>query len=112
MEVFPLISEVPGSELARVRGDTECMATETRAMRAAFPVALVNMPFASILRPSIQVGLLKSIAASHAFPVTALHLNLDFAQRIGTALYEGLCQHRGRLFGDWLFSIAAFGTEA
>ena len=28
------------------------------------------------------------------------------------SLYEQLCQMRGRLMGDWLFSVAAFRDEA
>ncbi|NJN11170.1 MAG: RiPP maturation radical SAM protein 1 [Richelia sp. RM1_1_1] len=75
-------------------------------------VAIVCMPFASTQRPSIQLGLLKSIAVSHGFKATTFHLNLDFAKQIGIGLYEMLCQYRGHLFGDWLFSIAAFGDSA
>ncbi len=78
----------------------------------AWPVALVNMPFVSIYRPSLQLGLLRAIADRHGFPATTFHLNLDFAQQIGPKLYEQLVHHRGRMFGDWLFSPAAFGAEA
>jgi hypothetical protein len=70
------------------------------------------MPFASLYRPSIQLGLLKSIVDSHEFPTATFHLNLDFAQQIRPALYEHLCQHRGRLYGDWLLSLAAFDEAA
>ena len=70
------------------------------------------MPFASLYRPSIQLGLLKSIADSHEFPTATFHLNLDFAQHIRPALYEHLCQHRGRLYSDWLLSLAAFDEAA
>src|SRR5215831_10377961 len=80
--------------------------------RSSFRVALVSMPFASAKRPSIQIGLLKSILASHGFPTTTFHLNLDFAVQIGAKLYEELCSHRGLQIGDWLFSRAAFGEDA
>lgn len=78
------------------------------------PVALVSMPFVLHGRPSLQLGLLKSIAAAHGFPVTTFHLHLDFAQQIGLPLYETLCLSRSRecLLGDWLFSVAAFGDDA
>ena len=76
---------------------------------AKFPVALVSMPFVPIDTPSIQLGLLKSIASSAGFPVTNYHLSLDFARQIGLDQYSVLANHRGRLFGDWLFSAAAFG---
>ena len=85
---------------------------ETLRRQAEWPVALVAMPFISITRPSIQLGLLKSIAVAHGFPAATFHLNLDFAKQVGPGLYERLCEHRGRLFGDWLFSLAAFDAEA
>lgn len=70
------------------------------------------MPFMDVDRPSIQLGLLKAIAESYGFPVSTLHANLNFAARIGVDYYRTLAQHRGRLVGDWLFSVEAFGDEA
>jgi len=69
------------------------------------------MPFAS-LGPSPQLGLLKAIGRAAGFSVTTFHLNLDLAQRIGIMEYETLTETRGVLLGDWLFSVAAFGTSA
>jgi ribosomal peptide maturation radical SAM protein 1 len=66
------------------------------------------MPFMETRRPSIQIGLLKSLAAARGFPVCTLHANLDFAVRIDVDDYELLCQHRGPLVGEWLFSAEAF----
>jgi ribosomal peptide maturation radical SAM protein 1 len=80
--------------------------------RREWPVALVTTPFVSCYRPSLQLGLLKAIADKQGFPTTTFHLNLDFAQTIGVSLYEQLVHHRGRLFGEWLFSLAAFGDDA
>ena len=70
------------------------------------------MPFVSIDKPSIQIGLLKAIARSHGIETTNFELSLDFARQIGTDLYAVLANHRGHLFGDWLFSAAAFGHDA
>jgi ribosomal peptide maturation radical SAM protein 1 len=71
------------------------------------------MPFQDALRPSIQIGLLKAIVASHGFPVETLHLNLELAATLGGSLYGALFAHdRARGAGDWLFSLAAFGDEA
>jgi ribosomal peptide maturation radical SAM protein 1 len=78
---------------------------------ADWPVALVSMPFVSICRPSIQLGLLDAIASARGFPVTTLDLALDFAHQIGAKEYEQLAEHRGHLFGDWIFAAAAFGDE-
>ena len=62
--------------------------------------------------PSIQLGLLKAIGEQQGFEVQTLHANLDFAARIGAGYYRTLADSRGPLIGDWLFSVAAFGTEA
>ena len=80
--------------------------------RPVMPTVLVSMPFQDALRPSIQLGLLKALGTRAGFPVRTLHANIDFAVLIGMDLYGPLCNHRGRLIGEWLFSVAAFGTEA
>lgn len=87
-------------------------ATATAEQRAALPVVLVSMPFMQADRPSIQLGLLKAIGEAHGFPVRTLHANLDFAARIGAERYRPLAEHRGRMVGDWLFSVVAFGDAA
>jgi len=70
------------------------------------------MPFVSVRRPSIQLGLLKSLAESVGWRADTFHLNIDFATRVGATTYEALCEHRGHLIGDWLFSLCAFGDVA
>jgi ribosomal peptide maturation radical SAM protein 1 len=80
--------------------------------RSAWPVVLVSMPFMDPCSPSIQLGLLKAITARYGFPVRTYHAYLDFAVRIGVDYYSMLCQHRGTLVGDWLFSLEAFGDAA
>lgn len=79
---------------------------------SAWPVLLVSMPFMGIDQPSIQLGLLASIARAHGYPVRTLHANLDLAARIGVAAYRVLADHRGPMIGEWLFSVAAFGDAA
>jgi ribosomal peptide maturation radical SAM protein 1 len=88
-------------------------ATEpTAGQRAALPTVIVSMPFMHVDRPSIQLGLLKAIGTAHGFPVRTLHANLDFAARIGVDYYRLLAEQRGRLVGDWLFALEAFGDNA
>lgn len=70
------------------------------------------MPFASTRRPSLQLGLLKGLAESAGWLAETHHLSLDFAALIGIDAYERLCQHRGVQLSDWLFSPAAFGSQA
>lgn len=84
----------------------------TAAQRAAWPAVLVSMPFMMADRPSIQLGLLKAVAAGRGYDVRTLHANLDFAHRIGADRYRSLSEHRGQMIGDWLFSVAAFGDTA
>jgi ribosomal peptide maturation radical SAM protein 1 len=84
----------------------------TLERRSAWPVVLVSMPFMDPYRPSIQLGLLKAVTERCGFPVRTHHAYLDFAAQIGVDYYGLLCQHRGTLIGDWLFSLEAFGDAA
>jgi ribosomal peptide maturation radical SAM protein 1 len=84
----------------------------TLDQRAGWPVVLVSMPFMDINRPSIQLGLLKEIVVGSGFPARTLHANLDLAVRIGADQYRALAAHRGRMVGEWLFSVEAFGAAA
>jgi ribosomal peptide maturation radical SAM protein 1 len=70
------------------------------------------MPFMDPYRPSSQLGLLQALTAQCGFPVRTCHAYLDFAAAIGVDYYKRLCDHRGALIGDWLFSVAAFGEAA
>jgi hypothetical protein len=79
---------------------------------AGASVVLVSMPFADADRPSLQLGLLKVAVEKAGFPVRTLHASLDFASLVGMPAYRVLAAHRGRQFGDWLFSVAAFGSSA
>src|SRR5829696_4425596 len=84
----------------------------TIEQRSRLHIVLISMPFMEHDRPSIQIGLLKAIADHHGFSVKTLHANLDFAARIGPDYYRALCEHRGPMIGEWLFSLEAFGDEA
>ena len=84
----------------------------TPEQRSALPVVLVAMPFLEVYRPSIQIGLLSSIAAAHGYPVRTLHAHLDLAAAVGVDTYHQLSEHRGKLLGEWLFSVEAFGDAA
>jgi ribosomal peptide maturation radical SAM protein 1 len=84
----------------------------TSGERSPLRVVLVAMPFMTTRCPSIQLGLLKALAAASGFPTRTLHANLDFAVRVGVDDYELLCQHRGPMVGEWLFSVEAFPDTA
>jgi ribosomal peptide maturation radical SAM protein 1 len=70
------------------------------------------MPFMDRRRPSIQLGLLKATAVAAGIDLQTLHANLDLAAMVGDDLYDRLAEHRGRMVGDWLFSLEAFGDAA
>jgi ribosomal peptide maturation radical SAM protein 1 len=75
-------------------------------------LGLVSMPFAAYRRPSLQIGLLAATCRRAGFPTSTHHLGVDFAARVGPALYEVVSEAREEGIGDWLFSVAAFGDEA
>lgn len=75
-------------------------------------IALVAAPFNSFRRPSIQIGLLASIARAAGWQTRTHHLFLDFAVMVGVDLYERIANDRDVAVGDWLFSVAAFGNKA
>ncbi|MEH1016376.1 RiPP maturation radical SAM C-methyltransferase [Micromonospora sp. CPCC 206060] len=83
-----------------------------RAPARSLRVALVNMPWARLDAPSIQCGLLQSVARRAGHRCDVHYLNLDFAVAVGRQVYEGLSEMRSErlhLIGEWLFSFAAFG---
>jgi ribosomal peptide maturation radical SAM protein 1 len=96
---------------AAPRGDTHDVDSGEGPDDAAFRVALVCMPFATATMPAIQIGLLTAVARRAGFPADGLYFNLDLSALLGRERYEWLCEHRGQLTGDWLFTVAAFGDQ-
>ncbi|MGW7021261.1 RiPP maturation radical SAM C-methyltransferase [Streptomyces decoyicus] len=75
-------------------------------------IALVNMPWARIHAPSIQCGLLQSLARRAGHECESHYLNLEFAAFFGSKAYDAIANmasERLHLMGEWLFSYAAFG---
>ena len=77
-------------------------------------VALVNMPFAGLSRPSIALTQLKAVVdRAHGVEVATsiMHLNHDFAPLFGLEAYEEICNSSAILnsgLGDWIFRQEAF----
>ena len=88
---------------------------------------------AAAQRPSIQIGLLAALGRRAGHRVDTLHANVDFAVMVNQAAapelplggrelveqviagrdpYSILAEHRGAMFGEWLFAGAAFGADA
>ncbi|HET9212198.1 MAG TPA: RiPP maturation radical SAM C-methyltransferase, partial [Thermoanaerobaculia bacterium] len=73
-------------------------------------VCLVNMPYASLNRPSLALGLLKAALAREGIAAKVLYPNLTFAETVGLRLYH-LCSSqlpKELLVGEWTFAEAAF----
>jgi ribosomal peptide maturation radical SAM protein 1 len=85
------------------------MPVEKSAPRSSLRVALVNMPFATASRPSIQCGLLKASVQQAGHEADVFYLNLEFAAELGADLYQNISNsQRDRLLGEWLFSASIF----
>jgi ribosomal peptide maturation radical SAM protein 1 len=70
-------------------------------------VALVAMPFAPVLYPSIGLSLLQPALARRGFSSRCFYFTLDYAERMGMRFYTGISQSRrpplGKLPGEWIF---------
>ena len=74
-------------------------------------VCLVSMPYASLTRPSMALGLLAAILERDGIKTAVAPAGLWFAESAGLWLYE-LCASRMStvfLAGEWTFAAAAFG---
>ncbi|WP_272980644.1 RiPP maturation radical SAM C-methyltransferase [Nocardiopsis kunsanensis] len=78
-------------------------------------IALINMPWSRIDTPSIQCGLLKSVLEAEGHQVDVHYLNIELAVDLGVEAYESfsdLSSERVTLLGEWLFSRAAYRSDA
>jgi hypothetical protein len=74
-------------------------------------VALVNMPFGSLQRPSIGISLLKAKINQIGFECNNYYLNLRFPLFVGLETYLHISDAPPTpLVGEWVFSQAAFET--
>lgn len=72
-------------------------------------VQLVLMPYASVERPSIALGLLKALLLEGGISATVRYANLSFVDEIGFDALALAQRDRSDLcLGDWSFSSAAF----
>ncbi len=73
-------------------------------------VCLVTLPYASINRPSLALGLLKAVLEKGGIRAAVLYPNLWFAARTGLRLYHLAASQAPKemLLGEWSFAAAAF----
>ncbi|MCP4221489.1 MAG: RiPP maturation radical SAM protein 1 [bacterium] len=72
-------------------------------------VSLISMPFGSLERPSIALGLLKSLLRENGISATVLYANHWYAEKIGLRNYNFFSNFSSELLtGEWVFSQKAF----
>jgi ribosomal peptide maturation radical SAM protein 1 len=89
------------------------MTGSARPARAETDVCLVTMPYASLSRPSMALGLLKAILSAEGVKTTVMNAHLWFAESVGLRRYN-VCAEQSRienLTGEWTFAGAAFADD-
>jgi len=67
------------------------------------------MPYSSLTRPSLALGLLETYISEYGYKVESLYANLEFAEVIGINQYDVIdSSNHEHLFGEWTFSRSAF----
>lgn len=76
-------------------------------------IRLVNMPFGSLTRPSLALGLIQAQLAGAGMAARTHNLSFDFARLIGFGGYEGIANFKGveTQVGEWLFAEAAWRRQ-
>ena len=74
------------------------------------PIGLVYMPWGSVARGSIAIGILKECAKQIGIKPDVHYLNIKFAEKIGVELYESISE-ASAFFPEWFFSSVLFGPQ-
>jgi len=76
------------------------------------PLILVSMPWATIARPSLSLGILSSVVRARGFPCDVMYANLLFSCLAGFRSYEYIADTPA-LFGvaEHIFATQIFGCE-
>ena len=83
--------------------------SDSRNSTGEAPVVLVNMPVSGIERPSIALGLIKTILTDAGIGTSVSYANLWFVEHFGLSVAQTLitCRPEDAVV-DWLFGAAAF----
>lgn len=77
-----------------------------------YKIALVNMPFADVNRPSLSLTQLKHVVEKDLSAEVDIHyLNQEFGLLFGKELYETISDEYVKGLGDWIFRHIAFPDE-
>ncbi len=85
-------------------------ADRSRVDPALGEVALVVMPFSTIMYPSIAVGQIQAQLLASGLSAFSAYINVEFAERFGIQPYELIARRRGVdvQLGEWLFAEEAW----
>lgn len=77
------------------------------------PIALMNMPFGTLLQPSLALGMIQSQLRDEGMDSRVWNLVFHLAERIGVGQYEIVARLRGAdvEVGEWLFSSEVWGKD-
>ena len=84
--------------------------SEPEVLPGRVDICLVNMPYASLNRPSLALGLLKALLEREGIAASVVYPNLAFAEVVGLPLYNLASSWFPKEFlaGEWTFAAAAF----
>lgn len=71
-------------------------------------VTLVYVPFGSLERPSLGLGLLKAALTRSDIACEVRYATFPFAERVGLEMYGKLSWVRDEMLGEWVFAGSAF----
>ncbi len=79
-------------------------------LKKKYDVCLVSMPYVSVTRPSIALGILKSILTKAGLRVKIIPANVLFAEQIGLHKFMTISHQApmSLMLGEWSFSHLAF----
>lgn len=73
------------------------------------PIVLVSMPFVSLARPSLGLGILKAALANHGLASRVEYAQLRWAQHVGLVAYAAVNSYPPyHVLGEWVFSGSVF----
>jgi len=74
-------------------------------------IYLINMPYSSITRPSLALGLIENYIAAYGYQVKSIYGNVEFSALLGLSQYDVIDNSfHEHLLGEWTFSRAAFSV--
>lgn len=78
-------------------------------------IALINMPFGSLYKPSIGISLLQASLQKNGFVCDTYYLNLLFGSMVTTDIYNYFVEQKvapeEAFSGDWIFSQSLYGKD-